>query len=94
MAVAARGLLQARGLPRVRPKGDGSVAYDLRPLLADVSVDGSGGPPVVRVRTRIHPELGTGRPEEVIAALGDQLGRPVEVEAIVRERLILADDGG
>jgi len=90
MAAAARALLGARDLPRVRQKGEGAVAYDLRPLIADVSVDGSGGR-VVRLRTRIHPELGTGRPEEVIAALGDELGRPLEIAAIVRERLILAD---
>jgi hypothetical protein len=93
LATAARALLQARELPRVRQKGEGSVAYDLRPLLADVAIDGSGGP-ALHVRTRIHPELGTGRPEEVIAALGDRLGRPLQVTVIVRERLILADDTG
>lgn len=89
--VAARALLRARKLPRVRQKGDGTVAYDLRPLLADVSVDGPAAP-AVHLRTRIHPELGTGRPEEVISALGDVLGHPLDVAAIVRERLVLADD--
>jgi hypothetical protein len=44
------------------------------------------------VRTRIHPELGTGRPEEVVAALGDRLGRALEARTVVRERLILAED--
>jgi hypothetical protein len=48
---------------------------------------------VIRARTRIHPELGTGRPEEVVAALGDQLGRVLEVRAIVREGVILAGEG-
>ncbi len=91
MAAAAHSLLSARELPRVRPKGDGSVAYDLRRLIVDVSVDGADGR-ALRVRARIHPELGTGRPEEVVAALGDQLGRPLEVARIVRERLIVADD--
>ena len=92
MEAAARGLLDARELPRVRQKGEGSVAYDLRQLLGDVSVYRPGGTPSLRVRTRIHPELGTGRPEEVVAALGERLGRPLEVRIIVRERLILADD--
>jgi radical SAM-linked protein len=87
---AARSLLAAGTLPRVRVKGDSNVSYDLRPLLADVAIE-PGPPVVVRVRARIHPELGTGRPEEVVAALGDALGRELEVRGIVRERLILAD---
>jgi radical SAM-linked protein len=94
IASAARALLSAPTLPRERTKGDSSVAYDLRPLLADVAVVESGPPVVLRIRGRIHPELGTGRPEEVVAALGDQLGRPVEVRGIVRERLIVAGDPG
>jgi hypothetical protein len=88
---AATSLLAARELPRVRQKGDGTVAYDLRPLLLDVSVDPGLGN-VIRVRTRIHPELGTGRPEEVVAALGDELGGAPEVRAVVRERLILSGE--
>lgn len=100
IAEAASALLNATELPRVRSKGSGSIAYDLRPLLVDLVVADSwppavadGGPPaVVRVRTRIHPELGSGRPEEVVAALGDRLGHPLEVLAIARERLILADE--
>jgi hypothetical protein len=43
-------------------------------------------------RTRFHPELGTGRPEEVIGALSTIIGRPLTVASIVRERLVLADD--
>jgi hypothetical protein len=49
---------------------------------------------VVRARTRFHPSLGTGRPEEVLAALADALGRPLTASAIVRERLLLADELG
>jgi radical SAM-linked protein len=92
LAGAAHAVLEARELRRVREKGGGVVAYDLRPLLSDVAVDPGAGRPVLRVRTRIHPELGTGRPEEVVAALGDRLGHELEARAIVRERLILADD--
>ena len=47
---------------------------------------------LVRMRTRFHPELGTGRPEEVLAALAEAAGHPLIAEAIIRERLILADD--
>ena len=91
---AARAVMAARSLPRERAKGDGTVRYDLRPLLADVSVADAGPPCVVRIRTRFHPELGTGRPEEVVLALSDQLGAPLEIDRIVRERLVLADEVG
>ena len=94
VAAAAAELLSARAIPRERAKGDGTVHYDLRPLLADVRVVAAGPPVVVWIRTRFHPELGTGRPEEVVLELGDRLGVVVSVDAIVRERLVLADDLG
>jgi radical SAM-linked protein len=94
LVAAVRDLLEARELLRVREKGAGFVTYDLRPLLADLAIDETGAGPTLRVRTRIHPELGSGRPEEVIAALGECVAQPLEVRAIVRERLILADDMG
>jgi hypothetical protein len=87
----ARDLLAAERLPRERTRGGGTVTYNLRPLVIALDVE-PGPPPVVRTRTRFHPELGTGRPEEVLAALGDLLGRPLEAAGIVRERLVLADD--
>ena len=92
LSVASTQLLSARELPRMRAKGAGSVAYDLRPLLADLAIEGVGASERarLRVRTRIHPTLGTGRPEEVVAELGDRLGRSLEVSAIIRERLILS----
>jgi hypothetical protein len=94
VAAAASALLVAEQLPRNRLKGGSSVAYDLRPLLADIEVLEPGPPLVLRVRTRIHPELGTGRPEEVLTAIADRLGRPLAPRSIVRERLILADEPG
>jgi hypothetical protein len=67
------------------------VAYDLRPLL--IAIDVRPGPAAsVRVRTRFHPELGTGRPDEVLAALSEAAGVAVEPVSIVRERLIVSDD--
>jgi radical SAM-linked protein len=94
VATAASALLAAERLPRNRLKGGSSVAYDLRPLLAEIGVVDPGPPVVLRVRTRIHPELGTGRPEEVLAALADRLGCSMTPVSIVRERLILADEPG
>jgi radical SAM-linked protein len=88
---AAQALLAAPHVPRHRAKGDDSVEYDLRPLLIDVAIH--VGPPVAVVtRTRFHPELGTGRPDEVVAALGEQAGLPLAIDSIVRDQLILAED--
>jgi len=93
LRAAANELLAAPRIPRQRPKGDDSVEYDLRPLLIDITIE-DGQPVAVITRTRFHPELGTGRPEEVVAALGDQAGLSLEIAAIVRDRLILAEDLG
>ena len=46
----------------------------------------------MRARTRFDPVRGTGRPEEVVAALADLAGTPLPVGSIVRERLVLADE--
>jgi hypothetical protein len=83
-------LLSATTLERRRPKGNDSVTYDLRPLLAAIDVQ-DGTPPLLHLRTLFHPERGAGRPEEVLAALADALGRPLAAAAIVRERVLLAD---
>jgi radical SAM-linked protein len=88
---AAAELLAADRLPRERAKGTGAVPYDLRPLLIDIAVR-PGPPVVVTARTRFHPELGTGRPEEVLAALGERSGADIAAGSIVRERLLLGDD--
>ena len=95
LRAAVIALLAADSLPRVRRKGGAERSYDLRPLLADLAVaevpaDDSRW--TARVRTRFHPELGSGRPEEVIAALADAVGLELEIGSIARERLLLADD--
>ena len=91
LRAAAIEVLAATRVPRRRAKGDDSVEYDLRPLLIDVAVE--DGPPVtVLTRTRFHPELGTGRPEEVVAELADRAHVAAEIDGIVRERLVLAED--
>ena len=75
-----------------RMKGTSVVHYDLRPLLLDIRVVVGGPPARLRVRTVFHPELGTGKPAEVVAALGDMAGAALDIGSIVRERLILADE--
>ena len=88
---AARGLLDAANIPLERTKGAAVVRYDLRPLLVDLEIR-AGPPPTAVARTRFHPELGTGRPEAVIEALGDSLGTRLEATSIVRERLVLRSE--
>ena len=91
LAAAAQRLLASPSLERQRSRGGGTVRYDLRPLVEAIVVE-PGPPPAIRIRTRFHPERGAGRPEEVLAALGELLGRPIVASATVRERLILEGD--
>jgi hypothetical protein len=101
VAAAAQRVIGARSLPRSRAKGGAVKSYDLRPLLISIRIGGGDdgdsvkGPAqqlLVRLRTRIHPELGSGRPEEVLAALSDELGVALQAAETVRERLVLADE--
>lgn len=89
---AAERLLAAPRLERERKKGGGTVTYDLRPLLIDVRVADPGPPLTIRMRTRLHPTLGSGRPEEVLAALGESADSPLAAALVVRERVLLADE--
>ncbi len=96
ITAAADRLLAADQLMRERAKGGGVKTYDLRPLLLSIETSDAARDRdeavLVRVRTRIHPELGSGRPEEVIAALAEDLGVPLEPIETIRERLVLVDD--
>ena len=97
LEAAARALLAAPTLPRRRMKGGEERPYDLRPLLADVAVLASAaGGLQLRIRTRFDAALGAGRPEEVVAALAEAAGAAggLEIDAIVRERLTLAEPAG
>jgi radical SAM-linked protein len=91
LATACQALIAAASLPRTRDKGGRQVQYDLRPLLASVSATGvdPDGVATLRIRTRFDQERGVGRPEEVVAAIGDALGLPLKIEETVRERLLL-----
>ncbi len=88
---AAERVIGARSVFRTREKGGSSVRYDLRPLLESIEVV-AGSPVVLRVRTRFDPQLGNGRPEEVVAALADELGHDLVIGEVIRERLILTGD--
>ncbi len=96
---AARTLCAAVTLPRVRRKGEATIAYDLRPFVeaievADLVTVPDGAPtvpgPILRMTLRHDPEKGVGRPEELLAALEEQVGFPLGVRSLVRERLVLA----
>jgi hypothetical protein len=86
-------MLAADTLPRTRRRGEGSVAYDLRPFLDQLEwppgPEAPGG--TLRMTLRHDPEKGLGRPDEVLAELGERLGRGTAPAArLVRERLVLA----
>ncbi len=91
LETAATTLLSAHFFERERARGSGVVRYDLRPLVESIRVE--AGPPLrLRIRTRFHPERGSGRPEEVVAALAELARLPAEVASTVRKRLILAGE--
>jgi radical SAM-linked protein len=91
LQAAANRTLAATTLPRDRLKGGVAKTYDLRPLIVSLEAGGAEDA-AVSMRTRIHPELGTGRPDEVVAALADEVGRPLPIVSTVRRKLLLADE--
>lgn len=91
LGAAAAALLDAATLVRERRKGEGTVRYDLRPFLDRLEVESDGEAIVLRMTVRHDPEKGVGRPEEVLAALGEAAGAPLEPLELVRERLVLGD---
>ncbi len=93
---AARELLAAATLPRERRREKRTVAYDLRPLLIGLEVRAAGPGGVTLWMRLCHGPDAVGRPEEVVAALGEPPAPPLEsppgIVEIVRERLVMADD--
>jgi len=94
LAEACRRLLAATSIERARTKGSGTVRYDLRPFLEALTIerDPDGEHVTLRMTLRHDAERGTGRPDEVLAALGEHVGggATLHVEALVRESLVLA----
>lgn len=92
IARAAASLLAETAIPRTRTKGSGTVTYDLRPLLVRLEVVEPGPPAVILARTRIHQTLGSGRPDEVVAALAERVDGTLTAATVVRERLLFASE--
>jgi len=96
LEAAARALLAAATLPRERRREKRTTAYDLRPLLVALGTRAAGATGVTLWMRLRHGPDAVGRPEEVVAALGEPpappLEAPPEVVEIVRERLVMADD--
>ncbi len=93
VATAVGALLRAGRLARVRRRGDRETEYDLRPFLLGLSLD-EPSPAGVTLRMRLgsHPEQGTGRPDEVVAALADELAEAAAILGGTRTRIWTADE--
>ena len=98
-AIAA--LLAAPVIERTRTKGQADVTVDIRPHVLDLRLGtppavgasgGAGGALEVWMRLRLGGESGVGRPEEVVAAIGDRLSRTLVTRRLTRERIVLSDD--
>ncbi|HET7027760.1 MAG TPA: TIGR03936 family radical SAM-associated protein [Candidatus Limnocylindrales bacterium] len=85
---ATSGLLAADRLERTRRHGKEGATFDLRPLVVDLAVV----PDALLVRVRVDPERGVGRPDDVVAALAEQLETSLEISDLARVRVWLADD--
>lgn len=80
-------LLAAKTLPWEDARGEKIRHYDLRPLVADISIDEPcGGELRLRMRLRCAPD-GVGRAEQVTKALG--LSVPARIH---RRRLVIAEE--
>jgi len=92
---AVLALLGAASLPRERRREKKTTAYDLRPLILGLEVRASDGRGLTLAMRLRHAPDAVGRPEEVVAALGEppaSLGETPTVRSIVRERIVMADD--
>lgn len=92
VVAAAAGLLAESLVPRPG-RDSGRPATNLRPLIQSVAVEPAsiaGATARLRMRLRLDPDLGSGRPDEVVAALG-RYGPPLAVLAAHRDGLELRD---
>lgn len=93
LAAAAATLLGSASLQRTRAKGaERQVAYDLRPLLHELEVGEGVTGCIVRSVLRTSADGPSGRPDEVVLALGEVIGRELELVELVRERLWTNDE--
>ena len=82
-------LLAATVVPRTRIRGDRTTVDNLRTLVLEIRVAAADR---VWMRLRIDPVLGTGRPDDVLDALGAIAGAPFRAVRRHRERLWLRSD--
>jgi radical SAM-linked protein len=80
-----RSLLAAESIPRRRELPDRVRTYDLRPLIEDLRLVGRGDDMVVIAMQLLDGPRGTGRPDEVM----DALGMAERVGGVERVRIIL-----
>jgi radical SAM-linked protein len=92
LAKAVDALLGASRLERVRRRGERETRYDLRPFLLGLEVAGPPDRCSIRMRLAVHPEQGTGRPDEVVAALGERLEQGLAIAAGARTRIWTSDE--
>jgi radical SAM-linked protein len=86
-------LFAADRIEVVRAKGHGEVTIDIRPHVHRLRLVGEGPASFeLAMRLRLGGEGGIGRPDEVVAALGERLGRRLTARDVTRERIVLADD--
>jgi radical SAM-linked protein len=87
------GLLAAERIDTVRTKGQGEATIDIRPHLHGLRLVAEGPATFeLWMRLRLGGEGGIGRPDEIVAALGEQLGVRLSARDVTRERIVLADD--
>lgn len=91
LRAAASALLAEGAIQRVRHKGEATIEYDLRPFIEGIQIVDRADGPVIRMVLRHDPEKGIGRPDELLAALGDRLGGELQVASLVRESLVLGE---
>jgi radical SAM-linked protein len=105
LTAAATAVLDATRSVSRREKSGNVVEVDIRPHILDLRVEdahtragrgvGAGGAEGaffdLAMRLRLGGEGGVGRPDEVVAAFAERLGRPVVTSRLTRERVILTD---
>jgi len=91
-ASACASMLGATLIARERTKGGGTTSIDIRPHILSLAVVGDDPALTLEMRLLLGGERGVGRPEEVLAELGDRLGVKLSADEIVRRRVVLADE--
>ncbi|HSW42489.1 MAG TPA: TIGR03936 family radical SAM-associated protein [Patescibacteria group bacterium] len=93
---AVLALLGATALPRERRREKRTTVYDLRPLILRLEVRTSDGTGVMLAMRLRHASDAVGRPDEVVAALGEPPAPPLPVapatRSVVRERILMVGD--